>query len=477
MSDSDSSFFGTAWSGQDMHVYAIRRNDPGVHEMFLGGAAHLLTPKAWRKLGEYLKASTHVTKLELGDEEITDETMENLFKNLTESRSIVNIDLSDNQITSPGIQHMVPFLQNCCQSLAKLNFNGTPIGTESFGTIVTALSGGALNELRLIDCNIDSVNSLLGIGSLPNLKQLRLSNNNMSDISPLARLDSLELLHLDGNAGIEWKTGTEAILTLLQSQTLQDLDISRTKLSNDNAQSIVCALKSNHSLVDLNISGNLQDTDGIKITMSKVLADISTIGATYNSNKTLESFSYENEDDSSDSNSDNDDDDYLGHLISIALERNEEGKGMSDSVHTVGRASVRALQLNHQVRELLCQTQGVKYSYDSIFAGLPACVIPNILGIFNDFAQEDCHWQSESYLALRATSPQLISLINFKAMAEKAAVEHDANITKIESEIEKLRELLCREKEAKASNEEFLAKLNGQERLEERELKRAKLAH
>ena len=471
MSDSDSSFYSTAWSGQDRHAAAIRRDDPWTREMFMGGAAHLLTPKAWRKLGEYLKANTHVTKLELGDEEITNETMENLFKNLTKSRSIVNIDLSDNRITAPGIQHMVPFLQNCCQSLTKLNFNGTPIGSESFGAIVTALSGGSVNELRLIDCNIESVNSLIGLRSLPNLKQLRLSNNNLSDISPLARLGSLELLHLDGNAGIEWKAGTDAILNMLQGQTLQELDLSRTKLSNDNAQSIVSALKSNHSLVDLNISGNLQDTDGIKRTMSKVLADISTIGATYNSNKALESFSYEN-DDGSDSNSDDSDDDFLGHLISFALMRNEEGKGMPNSVHVVGRASVLAIQLSHQVRELLCRIQGVEYSYDSIFAGLPACVVPDILGIF---AQEHRHWRSERYLALRATSPQLISLINFKAMAEKADADHDTNITKIESEIKELRELLCREKEAKASNEEFLAKLNGTERSEEREPKRTKL--
>ena len=323
---SDSSFYSTAWSGQDIHVHAIRRNDPGVREMYVGGAAHLLNSTAWRKLGEYLKQNTHVTKIELGDEEITNETMGDLFKNLTDSRSIVNIDLSDNRITAPGIQHMMPFLRNCCQSLTKLNFNGTPIGTESFDTIVTALSGGAVDELRLVDCNIESVNSLLGIRSLPNLKQLRLSNNNLSNISPLARLESLELLHLDGNAGIEWETGTEAILTLLQSQTLQELNLSRTKLTNGDAQSIVCALKSNESLIDLNISGNLQDTDDIKIAMSKILADISTIGATYNSNKTLESFSYENDGGSDDDDSDGDD--YLSNLITFALERNEECKGM-----------------------------------------------------------------------------------------------------------------------------------------------------
>ena len=399
--------------------------------------------------------------------------MGDLFKNLTDSRSIVNIDLSDNRITAPGIQHMMPFLRNCCQSLTKLNFNGTPIGTESFDTIVTALSGGAVDELRLVDCNIESVNSLLGIRSLPNLKQLRLSNNNLSNISPLARLESLELLHLDGNAGIEWETGTEAILTLLQSQTLQELNLSRTKLTDGDAQSIVCALKSNESLIDLNISGNLQDTDDIKIALSKILADISTIGATYNSNKTLESFSYENEGGSDDD--DSDDDDYLSNLIAFALERNEECKGMPDSVHAVGRASVLAFQLNYQIRELLCQFQGVEYSYDSIFAGLPACVIPNILGIVDNFAQE--HWRSEMYLALRATSPQLTSLIDFKAMAENADAEHDIKITNIESEMKKLRELLCREKEAKTSNEEFLAKLNGQERVEERELKRAKLEY
>ena len=68
-------------------------------------------------------------------------------------------------------------------------------------------------------------------------------------------------------------------------------------------------------------------------------------------------------------------------------------------------------------------------------------------------------------------------MIDFKAMAENADAEHDIKITNIESEMKKLRELLCREKEAKTSNEEFLAKLNGQERVEERELKRAKLEY
>uniref|UniRef100_A0A8C5XL97 Leucine rich repeat containing 56 n=1 Tax=Microcebus murinus TaxID=30608 RepID=A0A8C5XL97_MICMU len=78
-------------------------------------------------------------------------------------------------------------------NLDQLKLNGSRLGSlRDLGT-----SLGRLQVLWLARCGL---NDLDGIGSFPALKELYVSYNNISDLSPLCLLEQLEVLDLEGNS-------------------------------------------------------------------------------------------------------------------------------------------------------------------------------------------------------------------------------------------------------------------------------------
>ncbi|XP_070421917.1 leucine-rich repeat-containing protein 56 isoform X2 [Equus przewalskii] len=78
-------------------------------------------------------------------------------------------------------------------NLSQLKLNGSRLGSvRDLGT-----SLGCLQVLWLARCGLTDLD---GIGSFPALKELYISYNNISDLSPLCLLEQLEVLDLEGNS-------------------------------------------------------------------------------------------------------------------------------------------------------------------------------------------------------------------------------------------------------------------------------------
>lgn len=142
--------------------------------------------------------------------------------------------------------------------------------------------------------------------------------------------------------------------------------------------------------------------------------------------------------------------------------------------HAVGRAKVIEYQLNSQKRKVLCQLQGIDFSYSNIFADIDPILLPNIIALIGDR-----HGQSELYTALIPTAPDLLSYIDRKALidrtlakneAKAAVLSHDCaqKVTKYEQKVEEYKkkyekkmaalktELLCETSRLTAENNELI---------------------
>ncbi|MDT8399987.1 MAG: leucine-rich repeat domain-containing protein, partial [Pseudomonadales bacterium] len=103
-----------------------------------------------------------------------------------------------------------------CSNLYKVTFNDRVVynpGAESAnGLLEDPNLQGCLNEvlssgvqgvsaetLTLLACPTAGIQSLGGIGALPNLEQLDLSDNAISDLAPLGNLKKLRVLSIRNN--------------------------------------------------------------------------------------------------------------------------------------------------------------------------------------------------------------------------------------------------------------------------------------
>lgn len=114
---------------------------------------------------------------------------------------------------------------------------------QTLGRPHGSLSSGDLLGITDLDARDRDIRNLEGIEALANLRSLRLDNNRLVDISPLARLARLETLTLRGN-----EISDLSSLTGLTS--LQKLDL------RDNSVADASPLANLTNLMDLNLRGN-----------------------------------------------------------------------------------------------------------------------------------------------------------------------------------------------------------------------------
>ena len=173
-----------------------------------------------------------------------------------------------------------------------------------------------------------------------------------------------------------------------------------------------------------------------------MLLDISTIKATLASNTCLCEIHLPQENDFSDeydSDLDSDASEYntrdgfeeIRKWIHTALNWNRDG-GISP------RLRVKRTQLKTRARRELCKMQGVEYSYGSLFAEIPPCVLPELLstlGAKNPVPMDPLR-------ALVATVSSWTSLVDRRLMVESALERNRALVKRLNERNAELEEKL-----------------------------------
>lgn len=253
-----------------------------------------------------------------------------------------------------------------------------------------------MEGLSFRDCNITDTSSL-STYNLPNLQTLNLERNNIG------------------------REGCIILSNMLQKDcsTLTSLSLRSTGMGDDEALIFANSLKHNTKLESLQLQDNPIKERG-EGELLKLVNDISSIENTYNCNHNL----------TIGITSDNV---AWVDLVLINFDLMMAETPDPALVLAARRAKVIHTQLSSKNRKNLCQLQGVEYSPSSIFADIEPVLLPNILALIGG-----AHDQSELYIALLPSAPDLVSLIDKKAMLEEVIAQNMADITALDAEREKL---------------------------------------
>eukprot|EP01036_Dinobryon_divergens_P027218 gene27218-35949_t len=184
-----------------------------------------------------------IIELYLQDCAANSSCIENLMVGLKSNKTLVTLDLRDNDIGIEGAAFIAEALQ-AGQKLRQLNLSGCNIESQGAIAIISSLSNGSIETLNLSDNSIgDDGASQIGLFLETNrtLKQLSIPDNQITD---------------DGMASIS--------KGLARNKGLQFLGVQWNFITNNGALYLSTCLSQNSSLRALHILGNAIDRDGVK---------------------------------------------------------------------------------------------------------------------------------------------------------------------------------------------------------------------
>ena len=431
----------------------IRENDPDTVEFDLEGdidEIQNITDEQWEELGRDISNNSHLTYLSLYDGALNDHRISCLFRGLTRSSSIKDMSLYNNQLSVNGVQNLVPFLQNA-NNLTKLDLDdNSNIRSEGFNVLLRALRDSSIEDLSCRICGINSIE--IDTKHIPRqLKELHLEDNsiNADGCRELAKFlqggnSALEDLSLKNNQvdsdGVEvlaealsinksltdldvsnnkiGDDGVAALAAALQSNTaLRALNLGKNKISDDGVTALVGALQSNATLNKLDLEGNGGISKRGKLSLLKLVIDISSIEATLQSNHTLTEinvtgkrppyFFYKGND-------------IIQQLIDEAVNMNSRCWISSE---VIGREKVRQIQMDGTKREQLADVQGVTHS---VYSEIDSLYLPEVLALITNR-----HFgRRELFFALKSTIAGLLSRVDMKLCIQEQMARNKARVEK-----------------------------------------------
>ena len=362
---------------------------------------------------------------------LDDQTMSALFRGLTRSNSIRNMELRYNEgVDVEGIRSMLPFLQNA-KKLVKLDIGSIyEVKSEGFNMLFRALHGSPIKELICGFCGIESID--IDIEHAPkHLEKLDLSCNeiNADGCHELAKL-------LQGN-----------------DSTLKILDLHENKIDDEAVAILVGALQNNTPLTTLNLKDNNGNQDrsaslpwrtGItnqgKMLLLKLVNDISSTKTILQSNHTLQNIYLDSKGIDPVSREDIDIDQRGKEIHKHLKMATMINSMMSKNKVATGGTKVIVMELNCQKRAALADLQGVN-RLSPLYSEINPLHLPEVLSLVGRH-----HSHSDMYGALRSSIAALISTTSRKLclqqrIAQKRATlkakiaEHKANLEAAQAEL------------------------------------------
>ena len=369
--------------------------DPDAMALFgSGDEEHIqnMTDADWEQLGRDVANNTHLRRLTLTNRALSDHRMSSMFRGLLEGGSIVMMELHDNRLSAAGIQSMVPFLQNA-NNLTFLDLDENNIQSEGFNMLFRALRDSPIETLNCNYCGIESIE--IHSEHIPkHLAYLFLMNN---------------FIKADGCRDL-------AKLLLGSDSSLECLHLAYNKIDDDGVEILVDALQSKNtaltSLKHLNLTGNHGISKKGQIIALKLVNDISSIKATFQSNHALHELSVQLSD------SDAQIQDHIDNAIEINSNSNPEAAGREKVIQT---------QLNSDTRSKLAEIQGVS---QSLYSEINPLHLPEVLVLVSRH-----HGQGELFIALKSSIAGVISTVNRKECLKQQRAVLKARLEAIEAEI------------------------------------------
>jgi len=363
---------------------------------------HNMTDEEWEELGRDMSNNTHLEDVHLDDGALNDHKISFLFRGLTKSNSIEDINFCSNALSVQGVRSMVPFLQNAANfSSMYLVYNN--LLSEGFNELFRALRNNPIEILNCSYCGICSIQ--IDIASFPrNLTYLMLNGNKIST------------------------DGCRVLAKLLQEEdsTLAHLQLRKNKIGDEGVAILVDALQNNKSLGTLDLRGN----DGIskqgQILLLKLVNDISCIKATLQSNHTLR---YLNDKCIIRDGYPLNVDEEIQKEINFATKINRNHDGNPDAA---GREKVIQTQLHSVRRSELADLQGVDHS---VFSEIGALQLPEVLALVGR-----SHGQGELYVALKSVVMGLFSSVNMIECIQQERDFHAAKVEELDAKLATMKE-------------------------------------
>ncbi len=370
----------------EANLQRIRENDPQMKRLDVDGNFDYeqnMSDEEWEQLGHDIANNTHLKTVGVVDDALNDHKMSFLFRGLTRSDSIKDMNLCNNNLSVAGVRSMVPFLQNT-NNFRELTLNFNNIESEGFNLMFRSLRDSPIEKLNCDNCGITTIE--IDTGHIPrNLSRLVLHNNG---------------INADGCRGL-------AKLLQGEDATLRELDLNDNAIDDEGVEILTNALRNNASLTVLSLTGNNRISKQGKIMLLKLVNDISSIEATLQSNHTLR-YIY--------TVPFLEDDQIQGHIkmatmVNLRNIRNQEA---------AGKAKVLQFQLHSDRRAVLSELQGVT---QSIYSEINPLHLPEVLALASQH-----HGQGELYTALKSTIAGVISTVNREQCLKQQRVYHNAII-------------------------------------------------
>ena len=184
----------------------------------------------------------------------------------------------------------------------------------------------------------------------------------------------------------------------------------------------------------------------------KMVLDISSIKATLASNTWLHEIGLPQENDTRDEYSDSDASEYytrdgfeeIRNWIYTVLNWN-----FDDEISP--RERITRTHLNTRNRRQLCEMQGMDYSYDSLFAEIPPCILPEL---FATLGKEPA--DMDPFRALVATVTSWTSLVDRRLMVETTLEGNRAKVKQLNESVKQMNDTVKRLNDRNAELEEKL---------------------
>ena len=313
---------------------------------------------------------------------------------------------------------MVPFLRDSL-SINKLDLECVPMNAQSLGVLLDALqSKSTIQELKLNKCSIDSI-SVFESYTIPSLKYLNLKHNRITSIPSLQNYSSLETLNLGyNNLGTDTEGGGIQPLTRLldrDDSNLSVLHLTSTNLNDTEVEQLVQSLKSNTKLKELSLAGTQQFGQDGKRALLKLLLDISSLDNTISSNHTLKAVSYPKD---------------VSTGIDSMIDWVKEMNVTNDEKHAVAKIKV-VYTLDEITRRTLSHHQGFDECVGHPFIDIDPLILPEALALAGSMRRS----HNEFYRLLIATSPDLMSLVDKRAMLQVGMDKNTSQVADIAAQI------------------------------------------